>query len=99
VAGICYAVDKTSARQSTSDEWTRSLEVNFPVSEPKLWTNVAQRLDVALTFLTGDVWQTSFRQAESDLFVAPKKRRRLARDPDDPTHLMPLGSFRGVLIH
>jgi hypothetical protein len=97
VAAICYAVDKTTARDGTSDEWTRQLEVSFPVSEPERWASVAQGLDVALTFLTGDVWQTSFHQAEADLFVAPKRRRRLANNPQEPETFEAVGLLSGGL--
>lgn len=97
VAAICYAVDKTASRDRTSDRWTRQLEVSFPISEPKRWASVAESLDTALTFLTGDVWQTSFHRAESNLFVAPKKRRHSARSPLEPKTFEAVGLLSGGL--
>lgn len=97
IAAICYAVDKTTARNGSSDQWTRHLAVSFPVSEPKRWSNVAQNLDVALTFLTGDVWQTSFRRAEGDLFVAPKRKRRSIVGPEEPEEFEAVGLLSGGL--
>ncbi len=72
VAGACYVVDKAVKRTSASDWWTRDLRVSFPVSDPKRWEKVADRLNTALSFLSGDVWRTSFRQSPCELFVAPK---------------------------
>ncbi len=95
VAAICYAIDKATARDAGSDEWTRELEISFPVTEPKRWSSVAQRLDAALTFLTGDVWQTSFHRAETTLFVPPKRRRQRAKDPQAPVSFEAVGLFSG----
>lgn len=72
VAGACYVVDKATARKSASDVWTRDLSVSFPVSDPERWEKLAPRFDTALSFLSGDVWRTSFRKSPCDLFVAPE---------------------------
>jgi hypothetical protein len=84
IAGACYVIDKATPRKSAPDAWTRDLQVSFPVSDPKRWKKVAARLDTALTFLSGDVWRTSFRQTSCKLFVAPKMRRKKAATPGDP---------------
>jgi hypothetical protein len=76
IAGSCYVIDKAVVRRSAADAWTRDLDVSFPVSDPKLWEKVADRLDTALTFLSGDVWRTSFRASSCELFVAPKLRQK-----------------------
>jgi 7-cyano-7-deazaguanine synthase in queuosine biosynthesis len=97
VAGACYVIDKTVPRRKTSDVWTRELNVTFPVTDPKKWSKVSARLDKALTFLSGDVWRTSFRPANCDLFVAPKRRRQLARDPLEPKVFEAVSLFSGGL--
>ena len=97
IAGACYVIDKATARRSTSDAWTRDLRVNFPVSDPKRWRKVARRLDAALTFLSGDVWQTSFRQTPCKLFVAPKRRRRKPVVPEEPDTFEAVTLFSGGL--
>jgi 7-cyano-7-deazaguanine synthase in queuosine biosynthesis len=85
VAGTCYVIDKVTPRSLTTDAWTRDLSVKFPVSDPRHWSKVSSQLDSALSFLTGDVWKTSFQATSCDLFAAPKHRsRRLASDPNEP---------------
>ena len=76
VTGACYVVDKSAARKSGSDGWTRHLNVSFPVSDPKRWAKVASLLDTALSFLSGDVWRTNFRKSPCQLFVAPKTAQK-----------------------
>ncbi|MGA9997688.1 MAG: Qat anti-phage system QueC-like protein QatC [Pyrinomonadaceae bacterium] len=76
VASICYIIDKTVPRASAFDRWTREFEVSIPVSAHKKWQSVTRELESALGFLTGDVWQFSFHEMETDLFVEPKRKRR-----------------------
>jgi len=97
IAGACYVVDKATSRKSASDAWTRDLRVSFPVSDPKRWDKVADRLNTALTFLSGDVWRMSFRQSPCKLFVAPKTRRRKAPTPDEPDTFEAVSLFSGGL--
>jgi 7-cyano-7-deazaguanine synthase in queuosine biosynthesis len=73
-ASLCYLVDKTVPRQSAPDNWTRSLDVTLPVSEPKRWFPVADELSQALTFLTGDIWQLHFHQSSHALFEPPAQK-------------------------
>jgi 7-cyano-7-deazaguanine synthase in queuosine biosynthesis len=97
VAGACYVVDKATARKSASDVWTRDLSVSFPVSDPERWGKIAPRLDTALSFLSGDVWRTSFRKSPCDLFVAPKTRRKKTLTPDEPDAFDAVTLFSGGL--
>ena len=97
IAGTCYTIDKAVARQTASDCWTRNLDVSFPVSDPKRWETVAGRLDTALTFLSGDVWRTSFRALPCELFVAPKLRRKKTIAPDEPYAFEAVSLFSGGL--
>lgn len=97
IAGACYAIDKAVPRKSTPDAWTRSLRLSFPVSDPKRWEKVTARLDAALTFLSGDVWQTSFRPSSCELFVPPKFRRKRTLPPDEPDSFNTVSLFSGGL--
>src|SRR3984885_5290610 len=97
IAGACYVVDKATRRKAASDAWTRDLRVSFPVSDPKRWEKVADRLNTALTFLSGDVWRTSFRQSPCKLFVAPKTRRKKASTPGEPDTFEAVSLFSGGL--
>jgi 7-cyano-7-deazaguanine synthase in queuosine biosynthesis len=55
-------------------------------------------LDTALSFLSGDVWQTSFNPASHKAFVAPKRRRqRQVADPNEPEAFHAVTLFSGGL--
>jgi 7-cyano-7-deazaguanine synthase in queuosine biosynthesis len=97
VAGACYVVDKAMARKSVTDAWTRDLSVSFPVSDPERWEKVAPRLDTALSFLSGDVWRTSFHKSSCELFIAPKTRRKKTLTPDEPDSFDAVTLFSGGL--
>jgi hypothetical protein len=97
VAGACYVVDKAVKRKSVSDAWTRDLRVSFPVSDPKRWEKVADRLNTALSFLSGDVWRTSFRQSPCKLFIAPKAGRKKALPSGEPDGFEAVSLFSGGL--
>lgn len=71
LASLCYVIDKIVPRKSALDNWTRELEVEFPVSSPEVWQRVVGDLETALCFLTGDEWQMSFRKSDSALFRIP----------------------------
>lgn len=78
-ASLCYVIDKIVPRKNTVDNWTRKFEVEFPVSDPKLWSSVAGDLETALGFLTGDIWKISFRTVETPFFRRPRARRHIRR--------------------
>jgi 7-cyano-7-deazaguanine synthase in queuosine biosynthesis len=96
-AGACYVVDKAVKRKSASDAWTRDLPVSFPVSDPERWETVGDRLNTALSFLSGDVWRTSFRQSPCKLFVAPKAGRKKTLPPGEPDTFDAVSLFSGGL--
>lgn len=79
IASLCYAIDKTVSRSTAFDFWTRTLEVEFPVSDLDKWNNSVENLTKALNFLTGDFWLISFCKMENSIFQAPppKKRRKI----------------------
>ena len=97
VAGVCYAIDKAIPRKLAQDAWTRTLDVSIPVSDPKRWETVAPRLNTALTFLSGDVWQLSFCESPCPLFVAPKMRSKKTPPPDEPDTFDAVSLFSGGL--
>ena len=79
IASLCYAIDKTISRSTAFDFWTRTLEVEFPVSNFEKWNNAVEDLTKALNFLTGDIWLITFCKMENSIFQAPppKKRRKI----------------------
>lgn len=98
IAGVCYAIDKAVPRRLAQDAWTRNLEVSIPVSDPKRWETVAPQLNTALTFLSGDVWQLSFRESPCQLFAAPKMRKKKTPAPDEPDAFDAVSLFSGAWI-
>lgn len=70
VSALIYSIDKYVLRKSahtTKDYWTRELEVCFPVSESERWNTEADSLSKCISFLTGDVWDISFCQLNTEL--------------------------------
>ncbi len=60
LASAVYALDKTIARETSEDGWTREFALCLPVSNPARWRAAAPALAEAITFLTGDRWRLSF---------------------------------------
>jgi len=80
VASLCYLIDKVVPRATAPDNWTRELDVEFPVSDPRRWEDVAASLAEALSFLTGDVWRLGFRALGAvEVFRLPRSTRRRRR--------------------
>lgn len=89
VASLCYVIDKMVPRASAWDYWTRQFEVEFPVSSPEVWVTVREDLEEALSFLSGDIWQLSFRVVKAPYFRLPpmihhQRRRRRATPRETP---------------
>ena len=61
------AADKLVPRSSTSDGWTRMIELSIPVCDAKTWLAQSNRIEKMLRFLTGDFWKLSFISIESPL--------------------------------
>ena len=83
LASVVYSVDKLIPRKKTDDQWTRTLELSLPVSDPKKWSAVTDDLKTCLSFLTGDVWSIDFTEREHELY-RPKQRKRPRRKVPPP---------------
>lgn len=59
-----FAADKLIHRGSAYDGWTRDFALNIPVYEFEQWSIGKSPLDSALSFLTGDKWDITFRKRE-----------------------------------
>lgn len=68
------AADHGCLRRTSSDGWTREIELSVAVSDPNFWSGQAHILESALCFLTGDVWQVSF--TEGGINPKPSKRAK-----------------------
>jgi len=69
LAASVYATDKRVPRGGvpgckTYDNWTRKLELCVPVINKEQWMNVKDKLEAALSFLSGDAWTITFRKTE-----------------------------------
>lgn len=73
VATLVTAADnRISRHQFSQDGWTRELDLYVPVSDPVSWAQVAELLQKALGFLSGDRWRIFFRQAPTDALPVPR---------------------------
>lgn len=64
VSCIVYGLDILLPREKVGfDGWSREIEVTIPVGNSQLFTAAKERLERALSFLTGDVWTVDFAQA------------------------------------
>lgn len=57
-----FAADKKAPRRAASDRWTRHFQVSLPVSDPTVWNAASPYLSEALSFLTGDHWDLTWRR-------------------------------------
>ncbi|MCB5271569.1 MAG: hypothetical protein LHW56_06970 [Candidatus Cloacimonetes bacterium] len=78
IASCIYAADKAVSREETDDKWTRHIAIEIPVRHVDIWNNVASELSACVGFLTGDLWEFSFRYGEKRL-IQKKPRRRSVR--------------------
>jgi hypothetical protein len=81
VASIVYVIDRSVSRSESEDMWTRNFEARIPVTDPKPWNRIAPELSATLSFLSGDVWEISFRNPGCPLFIAPKKKAVVQKRP------------------
>lgn len=74
-----FSLDKRIARNLFSDSWTRQIDVSIPVLEIDTWHGCETQWNKILSFLTGDEWKISFRQATTECGTH-KNRNRLHID-------------------
>lgn len=75
MASCIYAADKAVSRKAQEDRWTRHIQIEIPVMHPEVWGGTAHEFSACVGFLTGDVWEVSFRQAEMGLIQKRKQKR------------------------
>jgi hypothetical protein len=68
-----YAADRFVLRAEAEDGWTRVIALDVAVFNPKPWLAHIPRLEAALRFLTGDIWQVSLRSGGAPPPKIPKK--------------------------
>ena len=77
VISLCvFAADKRIPRNRTPDGWTRGMHLNIPVLEEEKWNSVKKDLEKALSYLSGDIWELTFRRStEANRYVDKHKRQ------------------------
>ena len=75
IAISIFAIDKRVSRSKFKDCWTRELKVSIPVIEVGKWTSLAKKWNELLSFLTGDVWELSFRKTDNQYSLRTKPSR------------------------
>ena len=78
-----FAADKRIPRSKTPDGWTRTLQLNIPVIEEHRWNVVKKDLEKTMSYLSGDIWEFTFRpSSEANRYVyvhtrSPKRNKLL----------------------
>lgn len=60
IALAVTACDTFVMRDTGDDGWSREFDVTLPVAVPETWEGVRSRLESALRFLSGDIWNFRF---------------------------------------
>lgn len=79
IAISIFAIDKRVSRSKFKDHWTRELKVSIPVIEIDKWVPIAKKWNELLSFLTGDIWELSFRKT-NDRYSLRKRHSRIKLD-------------------
>ena len=72
-----YAADQLIHRNTSSDGWTREIELTVSVADPAFWNSQKELVDAAFQFLTTDRWSITFDEAAERL-ATPKEVARYA---------------------
>lgn len=75
IAISVFAIDKRIVRKQFKDCWTRKLEVSIPVIEIEKWRMVEELWNDTLNFLTGDIWNLSFRKTDNQYSLSQRHSR------------------------
>lgn len=63
LGSLVYLADtRISREEHAQDSWTREISLEIPVSDVKRWNETKWLLQRMLAFLTGDIWDISFRE-------------------------------------
>ena len=69
---VIYNIDKLIPRKKFSlDGWSREIEFEYAVKDLSVWASINQKINKMLSFLTGDVWNVSFVEDDSNSYYIP----------------------------
>lgn len=84
IAVAAFAADRSVLREGQGSNWNqRHLALTIPVSDPGVWTTVADELAGVLGFLSGDRWTLAFTQEQ-----APEEAVALLHTGDAPKRVV-----------
>lgn len=79
-------MDRKVLRNKQNDNWSRTFELNIPVSDVEFWNSQKDLLHEMVSFLSGDSWQFSFRKKEvldeNDYYKSNKYKKAEAKTYD-----------------
>lgn len=84
ISAVIYCIDKLIPRSLSIDNWTRQFQVEIPVYDSDLWNQNVEDFNNAISFLTGDLWDISYRELECSLIRPKKIRHRLFTEETTP---------------
>jgi 7-cyano-7-deazaguanine synthase in queuosine biosynthesis len=73
IAIAAFAADRFVLRSDAEDGWTRVIALDVAINDPARWGPQRARLEGALRFLTGDIWQLSLRDGGSSPPMVPDR--------------------------
>jgi hypothetical protein len=76
IALAVTAADTFVHRADSEDGWTRSITLHIPLWSPEPWKKVQAKLEKALHFLSGDLWNLKFTDGG---FISPQPYQRKDR--------------------
>lgn len=100
LAAVVTAADTRISRATESqDAWSREVELNIPVHNPGLWSDLAPLVVTTLNFLTGDRWALRFRSrvAGFDQLAIPPEKLRITNPTSVCLFSGGLDSFIGAI--
>lgn len=75
IAISVFAVDKRVARSQFVDCWTRQIDISIPVIEIEKWNVTVEQWNKTLEFLTGDIWNITFRKSDVQYSLRTRNSR------------------------
>ena len=80
IALAVVAADRSLARKSSADGWTREIDLTVHLCNPDVWIPVSEDLQKTLKFLTGDFWYLTFK--DGGITPPPRAKKQKWFDGD-----------------
>ena len=77
IALAVTAADAFVRRDLSADRWTREINLEVALYDPQSWVDIADRISIALRFLSGDYWTLTLVRGG---MAVPRAKRRVTRE-------------------